>query len=145
MSNSRNLANFKDGHSENIYYYSKKSDGSIEFATESGIYLYSNRVKMSHTSELLSKELSMKSPMPVSNFFTITYSSFYNAALIDETYDIESIVINDEVSYEYTICGDGAYLTGVVTVPGGSDDETIRKAVAKSLDIRYIKKENIYS
>lgn len=114
----RSFAKFSDGHEEEIIFHKKYTNG-VMFATVSGVYVARNRIDIS--------KVVMSGP-------TV-------ALTMAEEPGIEFVFIDERVTYEYIIHGDGAYIKGEILAKPDATRDDIRKAIAEDLTFSFEKKE----
>lgn len=123
-------ATFKDGHTEEIFYYRRGGD-AVMFGTKSGIYVYHPYVSPAGVFGLRKE----------AEFYRIGYEILGRKPAMFGESNIKSITIDERVPYEYEIESDGVYICGGVLDKPDADEDEIRKLIMDDLDIRYEKKE----
>lgn len=114
----RSFAKFRDGHEEEIIFHKKYTNG-VMFVTASGVYIARNYADVTRV---------------VMNGPTVTL------AMIEEP-GIDHFFIDERVTYEYVIHGDGAYIKGEVLAKPDATRDDIRKAIAEDLTFSFEEKE----
>lgn len=122
----RSFATFKDGHTEEIFYFERYNADSVLFATASGVYIYEKDFPIPGVLGLL----------PSSRFFRVHMP--LGKRDLEEVYTIESITLDERVKVHF-ILGDEE---GDVLVAADATDEQIKVAILDTiLDFSYEKVE----
>lgn len=122
----RSFATFKDGHTEEIFYFERYFADSVLFATASGVYVHRKAFPTPGVLGLL----------PSSEFFRVHVP--LGKRELEGVYTIESITLDERVKVHF-ILGDEE---GDVLVAADATDEQIKVAILDTiLDFSYEKVE----
>lgn len=115
------FATFKDGHTEEIFYFKKHADDTVLFATRSGTYIHS----VFHDTPCV---LGVR---PSTLFFKVDLARTNSIpdTDIEEDYTIESITLDERVRVRFTIDGK----EGAVLVAPDATDEQIKAAIVDEI------------
>lgn len=124
MKERKSFATFKDGHTEEIFYFEKYSSDKILFATESGVYMYHKGIV----------PIGVAGLVPEITFSRLTISPSKLYTWINWGTGIESITLDErvEVSYSLDIKGRGSIMGKVLVAPNAEFNE-IRNAILDDL------------
>ena len=109
----RSFATFKDGHTEEIFYFERYFADSVLFATASGIYVHRKAFPTPGVLGLL----------PSSEFFR--FHAPLGKRELEGVYTIESITLDERVKVRFMIDGK----EGKVLVAADATDEQIKAAI----------------
>lgn len=113
---------FKDGHTEDIFYWQKSGDDAVLFATASGVYIH----KKSGFAPGVEFGLYRST-----NFFRVHLGGSPTFAIeAEDEYGISHFYIDDRIKVHYLANGSG----GVVLVDKDATDEQIKLAILDDLD-----------
>lgn len=127
MIEENSFVKFKDGHEEDIIYYSKSPDNCFAFfATRSGVYA----VRLSGVVERTSD--------PDYSITSVTNTNFYKGFLrsnalpfvdFNATDAIQSVTIDERIYYEYEAKGYGIVINGEIALRPDADYEEVCRAI----------------
>lgn len=128
MEERKSFATFKDGHTEEIFYFEKLDPKVILFGTKSGIYIY-------RKTEGVPGVLGLTS---LTEFFRMELENTFDNVSIRGELNIESITLDERVEYKYLLSVDNMAVGGTVLVaPDASEDEIKLAIFRKCIDISY--------
>lgn len=134
----RSILTFKDGHTEEIFYYQEFDQlRGVLFATESGIYKY-------HESIIPNGVIGLRRSC---DFFKVSAINNDGILCFDEAPDIESSRIDKRIPYEYRLSNDDGECCGTIYALPDATESDIREAILKDLLIEYRKEgeeEDVY-
>lgn len=130
MEERKSFVTFKDGHTEEIFYFEKYSLDTILFATRSGVYVH----------RIIRDIPGIFGIRASTTFFKVGMSGIISALDVEEYFAIESITLDErvEVSYSLDIKGKGSIMGKVLVAPNAEFNE-IRNAILD--DLRYTNAE----
>lgn len=118
MEGRKSFATFKDGHTEEIFYFERYGIDSVLFATASGVYIHKKVLPTPGVLGLL----------PSSEFFRVHVPR--GKREIEEVYTIESITLDERVKVRFEIDGK----EGEVLVAPHASETEIKLAILDSID-----------
>lgn len=124
MEERKSFVTFKDGHTEEIFYFEKYNDDIVIFATESGVYMYHKGIV----------PIGVAGLVPEITFSRLTTSPSKLYTWINWGTGIESITLDErvEVPYSLDIKGRGSIMGKVLVAPNAEFNE-IRNAILDDL------------
>lgn len=124
MEERKSFVTFKDGHTEEIFYFEKYSLDTILFATRSGVYMYHKGIV----------PIGVAGLVPEITFSRLTISPSKLYTWINWGTGIESITLDErvEVPYSLDIKGRGSIMGKVLVAPNAEFNE-IRNAILDDL------------
>lgn len=127
MTKPRSYVTFKDGHEEEIIYFTQYEDQRTIFATESGIYA---RIAPGDIQKL---EFENNHALPCNNLPSI---------LFGKAVDVADVFLDFRVSYSYTIIGkDGTIIEGTVFHLPHATNKDIHNLIMEDISIEYNREE----
>lgn len=115
MEERKSFATFKDGYTEEIFYFEKYSSDKILFATRSGVYIY----------QKFDPAPGMFGLVPSTEFFRISTSWTGPVLTCVEEYAIKSFTLDERVKVRFMIDGEA----GEILVAADATDEQIKVAI----------------
>lgn len=124
MEERKSFVTFKDGHTEEIFYFEKYSLDTILFATRSGVYIH----------RIIRDIPGVFGIRASTTFFKVGMFGIISALDVEEYFAIESITLDErvEVSYSLDIKGKGSIMGKVLVAPNAELNE-IRNAILDDL------------
>lgn len=115
MEERKSFATFKDGHTEEIFYFEKYGSDKILFATRSGVYIYRK----------FDPAPGMFGLIPSTEFFRISTSWTGPVLTCVAEYAIKSFTLDERVKVRFMIDGEA----GEILVAADATDEQIKAAI----------------
>lgn len=124
MEERKSFVTFKDGHTEEIFYFEKYGLDTILFTTRSGVYVH----------RIIRDIPGVFGIRASTTFFKVGMSGIISALDVEEYFAIESITLDErvEVSYSLDIKGKGSIMGKVLVAPNAEFNE-IRNAILDDL------------
>lgn len=125
MKKPRSYAVFEDGHEEDLLYLETSKSGHDIFATKSGIYRF-------HPTTDVIDGSKFRRLVPYFERLEADGTSH-------QINEIERVVIDERIPFEYRIDGLEGYTCGEILAPPNATDQDIRKLIMDDLKIQYRK------